>query len=231
MDRNLGAMDTNNPNGGVGSVYYQFGRKDPFEGGTLYKPDGTKISISNIAWNSDVITTKSNEKGKNVPYSVQNPLKFITGSTWTTGDQYCPAGGGDFMWQDPKASPSADGKVKKSIFDPCPSGWMVPMSDTWMGVSNTKCVSDKAGVHGSGRYYYPDKATHPNDYIFYPANGYRDASNGAIGNTRDYGICSSCSPQSLEAYCFYYATINNYCDIFTTPRARGCPVRCIQEYF
>ena len=234
MDRNLGAMNTNNPNGGVGSVYYQFGRKDPFASGTLYKPEGTTTSISNIAWNSDVITTKSSEKGKNVPYSIQNPLKFITSSsTWTTGDQYCPVDGGNFIWQDPKAAPSADGKVKKSIFDPCPSGWMVPVKGTWEGFTYGNCPYEKTRENGNGRYNYPDKATHPDDYFFYSASGYLRETDRSLQSLNERVYYLSCSPAGSYKYSFYFRTTDNS---FNTnhpdsPRAQGNMVRCIQEYF
>ena len=230
MDRNLGAMNTINPNGGAGSVWYQFGRKDPFAGGTLYKPDGTTISISNIAWNSDVITTKSSEKGKNVPYSVQNPLKFITGTTWTTGDQYCPADGGDFMWQDPKAAPRADGKVKKSIFDPCPSGWMVPMKETWAGFSDSNMLWETTKDEGIGRYYYPDRANYPHIYISFPASGYLQYSTGTINDIDKHGNSWTNSPYSSLAVVFHYR-FNSVEQAMGKDRAQGNTVRCIQEYF
>lgn len=228
MDRNLGAMDTNNPSGGVGSIYYQFGRKDPFEGGSLYKPDGSSISISAIAWNSSAITLESSKKGKNVPYSVQNPLKFITrSSTWTTGDIYCPAGGSDFLWQDPKSVSNADGKVKKSIFDPCPSGWMVPVNGTWNGI---QMKFNMILANGIGRYYYPDIANKPDDYAFYPDLGYRDGTTLYDVNGRGYSW--SCSSSGESAYYLYYR--HDYNDLYTSNisnRAKGYFVRCIQEYF
>ena len=230
MDRNLGAPDVNYHGNSTGSVYYQFGRKDPFEGGSLYKPDGSSISISTIAWNSDVITTKSSEKGKNVPYSIQNPLKFITGTAWTTGDQYCPANGGDFMWQDPKAVSDVDGKVKKSIFDPCPSGWMVPMNGIWTGFSDTNPVWSNELSNGAGRYYYPGGTEKTEIYAYYPASGCRK-SDGSYNRVSSYGYYWSSSPSSTNAWPFYFM---NYTYIYLdTPidRAYGNSVRCIQHYY
>ena len=230
MDRNLGAMNTNYAGSGTGSVYYQFGRKDPFAGGTLYKPDGSSISISTIAWNSSSITQESSKIGKNVPYSIQNPLKFITGTTWTTGDIYCPADGGDFMWQDPKALPDADGKVKKSIFDPCPSGWMLPQNGTWAGLSTSNMLWSTEKSNGIGRYYYPAGTSITDIYAFYPASGYRQSSNGSFRTVGGYGYCWSSSPSSTSAFYLYFN--GNYVNPSNTySRAYGCPVRCVQEYY
>ena len=234
MDRNLGAMNTINPNGGMGSIFYQFGRKDPFNISTLYKPDGTTVKFSTITWNSGEITQETSKIGKNVPYSIQNPLKFITGSsTWTTGDIYCPIGGGEFLWQDPKSAPSADGKAKKSIFDPCPSGWMVPVSGTWDGLTTGNCPYDKSRDDGYGLHYYPDKATHPDDYIFYPATGFIGENGLFSGGAKTYAYYLSCSPISSSAVSFYFLYTNT--SYFSTKqpisRAQGNLVRCIQEYF
>ena len=229
MDRNLGAMNTNNPGGGIGSIWYQFGRKDPFEGGTLYDTNGNKTSKTTIAW--DATTQESSKKGKNVPYSVWNPLKFITNSTggWTTGDQYCPANGGDFMWQDPKSAPSTDGKVKKSIFDPCPSGWMVPVNGVVISFSaSMSSILD----NGLGRYYYPAGTSAKEIYVFFPACGDLNSSNGGFERYNDahYIYFWSCSPSSLSGMSILF---NYYDDIRSeyASRAYGYSVRCVQHYY
>ena len=225
MDRNLGAPDVNYHGNSTGSVYYQFGRKDPFEVGTLYKPDGSSISISNIAW--DATTQESSKKGKNVPYSVQNPLKFITSSsTWTTGDQYCPADGGDFMWQDPKAASSADGKVKKSIFDPCPSGWMVPVSGTLDALSMTHSNQiSPIPVNGLGRYYYPN-TNNKVDYICFPYGCLQPSY-----SSRGYYWLASTASTNAYAFDLNDNSVQPVNGTKSTPRYYGGSVRCIQEYF
>ena len=231
MDRNLGAPDVNYHGNNNGAVFYQFGRKDPFAGGSLYKPDGSSISISTIAWNSGQITQETNKKGKNVPYSIQNPLKFITNSgPWTTGDQYCPVDGGNFVWQDPKSLSSTDGKVKKSIFDPCPTGWMVPMNGTWNGLVSKNPAWSTTNSNGLGIYYYPAGTGKTGIYAFYPA-GCRSSGNSYTGENGSYSW--TCSNTSLNVSLFYVSDYNGgyiYFDKFDV-RASGYHVRCIQEYF
>ena len=230
MDRNLGAPDVNNHGNSTGTVFFQFGRKDPFACGTLFKPDGTTVSISNIAW--DATTQESSKKGKNVPYSIQNPLNFIKNSAglWTTGDQYCPADGGDFLWQDPNAVSSVDGRVEKSIFDPCPSGWMVPMNGTWAEFKNSNMPWETTKAEGIGRYYYPDKTNYPQIYIYYPSSGTKQYDSGGITEVNNYANSWTSSPNTSTAFVFHSRS-NVVESTLTNSRAQGNPIRCIQEYF
>ncbi len=135
------------------------------------------------------------------------------------------------MWQDPKAISTADGKVKKSIFDPCPSGWMVPMNSVWSGIS---MLGNQVLENGVGRYYYPDKAKLPNVYVFYPSAHFLFFSNGAVYvDTGTPGWCWSISPSAEDAFCLWYRSDSNTSlnISYGSARARGCSVRCIQEYF
>ena len=102
MDRNVGSVDAAfAADYGAGSLYYQFGRKDPFPGNAngvavVFAADGT---IANHAI---------------------NPLTFYTASVITGYD------GLNIRWNDKLKT---DGS--KSIFDPSPLGWKLPENGTF----------------------------------------------------------------------------------------------------
>ena len=156
MDRNLGALDDRyhaaNQNM---SKYYQWGRKDPFNGTMsvwTYDPDTFAPSTLTDGGVVKIIRSEIDNGltfqtgGKNVPYAVNHPDTFIYSSStleyyWTGGTQ-ATGGKGDIFnpvpftssikWQDPKQSERVEneegGKTdNKTFFDPCPPGWRLPV--------------------------------------------------------------------------------------------------------
>ena len=123
MDRNLGAWGTGYAADGNGTLYYQYGRKDPFFGNasTIYLY-GSK-GFANEAY-------EGLNKDLTMSFVVQNPMTFITTKervAWNMGSIYNPDSfDANILWQDPYTASTG-----KSIFDPCPPGYCVPKSDTW----------------------------------------------------------------------------------------------------
>ena len=137
MDRDLGAQKGGYP-GLNGASYttmdgvkrqgllYQWGRKDPFftsadgttnEINTIYDGDGTPMGVDKVAY-STVGTSN------NIAYSIKHPLTFIhLGGSTGSGDWYGSSGGGN-RW-DKSSNNYAPGQ--KSLYDPSPEGWKVPM--------------------------------------------------------------------------------------------------------
>lgn len=136
MDRNLGSQTAANynatpPSLGYG-MYYQYGRKDPFPfsaykvNGSTNKStpaDGRKIYNINgtqTYWNFKPVST-----GVSIKESVQNPAVFYGHTTTQTGD-WCNQSTTN-LWNHPKSI--AEGQ--KSVFDPCPPGWCLPVFDAF----------------------------------------------------------------------------------------------------
>ena len=257
MDRNLGAMDDTYRASNRGSgMYYQFGRKDPF-------PGSNAIYAYDHAGNrsAGTVTAKAagstGQGGKNVPYSVRNPLYYITGSAWTSGDVFNPstyAGAAtSIVWQAPawtttrEANEEGGKNATKSFFDPCPAGWRLPVNGWVTGFSfgNTSTTSAAANFiwgaegligrgRGTGGTYFPngfvnDKNNPDAQTIFFPASGYRSSNNGGMGGVGSYGYGRSSSPNSAT---------NGYNLIFLSSgvlpsngnsRADGFSVRCVKE--
>lgn len=249
MDRYLGTKSVKYPEkgNGNGSVYYQFGRKDPLFGS---QSDGFKAfnsySYSEIVdANSDPLST--------LTFSVHNPLTFISTSAriaWTGGNKYNPAAfDSSILWQDPYTSPSfAAGPIEKSIFDPCPVGYCVPKNEIWADFriqtaeNPTTNVAAAAGAMNrgfpefnstnAGMYYwpYPDAGGKevPDEVVYYPAMG-------VIQNTsliNYYGLGNMVYVMSANAHEYdtpwvYHATSTSLGSNTGLGRGHAGVVRCI----
>lgn len=202
MDRNIGARNRgNSEDASLGSLYYQYGRKDPLPISVLY---------ANGYVSGSSLTQQSFE------YSVNNPEKFIIKS-----DNWCnsvAAQSTDYIWNDYKIK--VDGyETGKSIFDPSPLGFRVPVYGTWsdFNTDTFKYNSFFGGYNYNGNTVYAP----------YPALGCRTASSGKF----DSGIngCWSATPASnMNGYNLNFKTdaISNSAK---SNRAYGYCVRPIQE--
>ena len=245
MDRNLGATITgvsgaiNQPTTTTEAVkyyglFYQFGRKDPFVGssngtnGTSFvrrnDANGTAITFKIVGDGSTVATESK------VAYTVSNPLEFlIADGNWTTEDTG--------LWGE-------DGT--KSVFDPCPPGWRVPIggadakNNPWAGFSNGTTSSTQSGntyakftwqsaisnqLGTAGRLY--DNTTK----AWYPASGYLNSSSGLLSNVGTIGCYWSAMPysQSKKQGLDLYVNISTVNPSNGSNRVNGFPVRCVQE--
>lgn len=228
MDRNLGATGTAYEQM-AGTMYYQFGRKDPFPGqtqdgqyGKFYK-GGTALTNSTDA---DYIVKQNGtaQPGmKNVRYTINNPMKFIytdNDASWTAADGIVSLTN---PWYDPKYN-NHDGTImelKKSIYDPCPPGWKVPVKDVWDNISQSSWAN--------GLYYKPNSSAS----VFFPAISYRPSTGSAVDEfeTRLMGKegkywCATPSGTSAYALNIVSGSINVGTDKGT---ANAFPVRCVRE--
>lgn len=219
MDRNLGARSTDYVSKyGAGNLYYQYGRKDPFPGNASYKGSEAMPDYASVA---------NSETGKdfaNVPYSVNHPRTFITGSYWTTNDKYNPSSySSSIRWQDPYVTTD----VGKSLFDPCPPGWRVPKNGTWAGFSSTTFVWNNP--QATGRNYNLNGTNAQAGTAFYPASGCRVSSDGSLGRDGSYGYYWSSSPSSQTIGYYLYFDSGIVYPSSSSNRASGFPVRCVAE--
>ena len=107
MDRNLGALHIADYDPRTHGLYYQWGRKDPFQ---------NPVSSWDLAKTSpDGIWTYA-EKISDYNYSIQNPTVSLTGTNWNNDNT---------LWG-----------TDKTIYDPCPAGWKVPEGGpgVWNGI-------------------------------------------------------------------------------------------------
>lgn len=207
MDRNLGSRNptvqipVSSSNTGLGVLYFQYGRKDPFPG-----------SYSSITAPSN--TSISKVKGpRTISYSINNPNYFITANfNWTSEDN-----GQNYVWQDKNTNISTNNR--KSIFDPCPYGWRVPIMGIWsyFSTNTTTWYSNNRILKVSGT-----------SITKYPAAFQRERNSGEIVFNSIIGYYWTSSPASttnggvFEISSSYLFASNCY-------RTRGALVRCVQE--
>ncbi|WP_455667466.1 DUF4906 domain-containing protein [Phocaeicola sp.] len=116
-------------------LLYQWGRKDPFftsadgttnEINTIYSGNGIPMKVDKVAYSA---TPAGKGATNNMEYSIQNPLAFINIGNNGEQDWYkqgissVEAGGG-LRWN---KSTSNMAPGTKSLYDPSPEGWKIPM--------------------------------------------------------------------------------------------------------
>lgn len=257
MDRSLGALDDyfttaatssftgDNPTYGL--LHYQFGRKDPFpvRGGTQNEQGnaGTagKLTYGRVYVNSD-------DSQVTIADAVQNPARFHNRPS--NGNWCSQVDATTYLWNDPNAT-------TKSIYDPCPAGWRLPLNGTWsdMGATNVSGTNtylttqnvkrDLGYTYGrgigtalkpvNGVRYWPTNAADNDNYdpaggrIWYSATGFRNSNTGGFYGVGSYGYYWSATPGSAAGG---YAL--SFGSGFVNPsnagnRAYGFAVRCVSE--
>jgi hypothetical protein len=228
MDRNLGATSAAPGDVGALGLLYQWGRKDPFLGGS--KISNGSEAKSTITWPP---AESSNSSRGTIQYTTAHPTTFI-GYNESNSDWYYT---GDETTDNTRWTTS---ETAKSIYDPCPIGWRVPEGDD-NGVWATALSFSE--VTTSSLYDEINEGMNFSDQlgsdvcIWYPASGLRYSKDGKIypnevGYVGYYWSASPCRSESCESHA-ECLTINEFWGYLNpaniTHRAAGLSVRCIKE--
>lgn len=252
MDRNLGASSDTHI-GYKGTMYYQYGRKDPFG---VYNQNGL-TRIYDHGSTSTTYTFVSKEAThqpnfQNVRYAVCNPTTYLTGeknspkdpaNRWTDNDDLADLEG---VWFDRKFYEHNGNQEilekKKSIYDPCPPGWHVPTVNVFFtfSVTSTTGYNTNYSLNRDNLYvnttdkdygftYFPGRKTRPEQgSIYFPAHGYRSHS-GADLSLEVY--CRLRTTSRIEDTRGYILDITSKTAVRTsTPDTYAAPVRCAREH-
>lgn len=243
MDRNIGSRSAEYSV--IGTVYYQFGRKDPFplyaSGNQLYSITGVPLS------DSDPKNASSNNKdvGKGVTFAegVLNPTFFYYKTVANNQGDWCLQGRNTpHSWNAREADANA-----KSIYDPCPAGWKVPAVDyqaDFVYNPNSPSLSTvinpfrdirlKWNYGGTNGIRYWPKGNDVAGSVYYPASGMRWSISGAkvSVNAEVYQWTSTTLADGRIYYLYgYVGSVGNNASPrgITAGRAAGFTVRCVQE--
>lgn len=139
LDRNLGARSNTKGEKSSWGLYYQWGRKDPMpelmKGNATWWAAATYYKMDNSDFRVDGIATGP---GVDHYYAVKHPTTFIKKAGSTNVD-WIYEGGNDRLWGNPEGHSKPDIKtLKKSIYDPCPEGYMVSPLDLFSANGVTK---------------------------------------------------------------------------------------------
>ena len=170
MDRNLGATSAVPGDIKTFGVLYQWGRKDPFLGSSS---TSSYVGAKSTGTINNVRCTAENGT---IEYSIKHPNTFIRGHaddenwiydySWLWGDY--GTGLSAELWTD-----------EKTIYDPCPPGWVVPHSSVWSDILGVEAINDipwdgiNSGIEMGNTSSYP-----LGNYssIWYPCVGYMGSS-------------------------------------------------------
>ena len=226
MDRNLGAVGATAGGTDAYGMYYQWGRKDPFYGGEktetsanafLEAKNGTAVNPAYpaLGWNFSKSATTTDG-------AAANPMTFYNNKV-----------GNGYNWL---ASPNATlwGETK-TLNDPCPPGYRVPETGAWEDLISGRQYIDGVSVWDGTNYGMT--YTHGEQTAWYPAQGYRNYSSGAIvglrSSTGGSGAYWSAETSSVKSYYLFFrsklsssGSINNELDM---NRSYGYTVRCCKE--
>lgn len=249
MDRYLGALDQKSHSASStsatrgGGFLYQFGRKDPFPLDYIvyYYNYNESAPFKSVGGGNNI--DKVSYENASVPFSVNKPASYITGTTsWYSG-VYASA----TNWKDPYPSLRTDVEetIVKSFFDPCPPGWKIAAVDTYYGFvyGNTSTNNPAANLitgaestnghnRGSGGTFYPRGYLSDKNSLetaFFPSTPIRM---GTAGNVAPEGYPYWCRyGNSTSGSSFFFSTYISYRGGPNGPygHANGFPVRCVRE--
>lgn len=161
------------------NTYYQWGRKDPFPGALndgsnkpWYSESGSRYTV-NFHWSPDTWR---------VVKTILDPMTFYTNLEYL--------GCHPNMWNMQEDGVRLFYTETKTIFDPCPVGYMVPNRDAF---SNFKRRVGK--FNNGGTFASIDKSR----TIFFPATGYRNGINrGILSDVGVMGDYHTLNPKNPE---------------------------------
>lgn len=94
--------------------------------------------------------------------------------------------------------------IVKTIYDPCPPGWVKPVPRTWTGFTTTgnnstdSSVWNIVGSFTNGFFFKRNSSDGTG--VWYPTSGYRDPTSGALSSVTSHGYYWSASPSSTRPY-------------------------------
>jgi hypothetical protein len=201
MDRNLGATEAGLTVAARG-LFYQWGRKDPFPA-------------------KDVTGFGIDQGPVTVTQAIQNPGTFYGIDYDVNGNDWLATARDNTLWGGDEAD------KPKTIYDPCPAGWRVPLSGAgnsspWVGYGVQTFTTGNTGgyvlpVNNNGGSY---------TQTYWPAAGYRNNA-GALSALGANGNYWSATFTGTNAYNLYFYSGGTYSNTFS--RAFGLSVRCVKE--
>ncbi|MDE6503462.1 MAG: hypothetical protein K2K78_03230, partial [Muribaculaceae bacterium] len=140
---------------------------------------------------------------------------------------------------------SDNGATEKSLFDPCPAGWMVPPHDMWLSFTidgknsgwgtNNNALNRVNGTFQSGIYGHKIyvQAWKKGSTVYFPSNGFRN-SNGTLRRNGGCGNYHTSTPgKDGTVNCFHIHNTSAALPFETgyesTRRAFAGPIRCVRD--
>lgn len=241
-------------------MYYQWGRKDPFVGPVdlsvkIVTYDGTNYTgrvnnalapMYDIEGNTVSRPSRSGARelaDTSIATSIQKPLMMIQTGSATNGDWFAVSANktgkgseyrGYSLWGNPEGydyKSSAKPTPVKTIYDPCPPGYMVPPIDWGRGLLRKKGVAGLGGVYsanGGATYTFFPYASRIERY---GASAWNLVNGKSYAGYEDNGHYWYSSVKSSTAYkaCSLILESGSTTFIYEDCQGAGAQIRCIQE--
>lgn len=250
MDRNLGAVSTERGSFDNFGMLYQWGRKDPFPGAAsftimnedyTYEKDG-EPELYDI--DNNVLPTISSKKDYHgtIALSIANPDVFYamtynhTGEIGEYGEEIVKNDYPSGDWVDVSDDDYWGGEsMEKTIYDPSPVGYKVPVSDAdgntpyaWLVYAKMTWDSTNNGAEQNGQWF-PTTGTR-----VYASGGLDYPEGGSLYSGLWFGTKGKANANLEEYPDLYgqYMMIVNGKRTFKTgkdKRSQGMSVRCVRD--
>lgn len=244
MDRNLGAIyKEDGPYArSFRAPLYQWGRKDPFPWGTVIfdaqDAPHTYLSEWTAVQTSGATGQYAGYTG-NTWYATAHPVTFIATTGFSSYDWYWGGGKGngptfrnDELWGNPTGYEVGQ-KTAKTLFDPCPPGWVVPHPYAFTAFTKTGASATVASgeVYTQGTFVQGWNFRYDGlETTYYPGVGYRFDEYGLFRFTPSgYYWSSSPAPSDTFGAWVFGLTATNVYQRLSDPRGFGYPVRCMRD--
>ena len=223
MDRNLGATSATPGDVGALGLLYQWGRKDPFLGGSAisYSSWANQAkAASTLTW-PDAVT--SDVAIGTIAYAQEHPTTFIKHNS----SNY------DWYYTGSSSTDNTRWQSSKTIYDPGPPGYRVPDGGSY-GVWS-RALGSSNEFYDPTLYNYTTKGFNfygkfgDTSTIWYPLSGYLNYSSGQLYDVGSGGYYWSISPSSNGAYHLSLSYNGSGSPSYDNRRADGQSVRCLQE--
>ena len=130
-----------------------------------------------------------------------------------------------------------DIEVVKTIYDPCPVGFNVPTNGAFSGFTTNGKNKGTMNVNGtnvkatydinSGHIFWTNSSK--TETIYFPASGFREASNGNISKFNEFGDYWSADPQDVNNGCCMGCSVSGVSPLHVNLRTYGFAVRPVSE--
>jgi hypothetical protein len=226
MDRNLGAAEAALSLAGWGLIY-QWGRKDPMPGttaGTAGYAALNKFSGMPDAGNTAIVRVSGTTNAAAIAESIRKPATYLS-----------DVDSGDWLpFRDNELWGHSGGKT---VYDPCPEGWRVPVSSSglsatssWYGLpSQVFTAGNSGGIDWGTNALWPAAGFRNNN----EGSANKGGSEGNYWSASPYNGNENISPETTAGNCASGMTFipdgRLFIDNFRSNSGDGFSVRCVRE--
>lgn len=200
MDRNLGATSASKGDACSHGLFYQWGRKDPFVGNAK-----ATANYNTVGRNDDCIG-----------YGIREPKTFIRRNDRNS----------DWLFTGKSSVDTTRWGEEKTIYDPCPLGWKVPVggeNGVWKSAGADSVKFDKVGKG----VLLPTGNSGAD--VWFPAAGYLDPDSGKHTQQGITGRYWSTSFDGNRPFDFMFNSKGYSFPVNSDSPAAGQSVRCMKE--